>query len=276
MRIRKLTLVAIILIIITLPGCMRLDIRVGVDANNNAYLQYDLEIDLMSVDPNMRTPLVDGVKELEKHYRNNLGFDVTSSKTNEKYSMKALLKVQGNDYEDAFAKLKKMLTDEAVTPFSELSMDYAAKGMQQLYHLSVTVDLASIVAGSSISELPPSMRESIEELFRSSTGTLTIELPGSEVESASGETTIDGHHIVLTKPLDFSGQMQVELTTRLNTWQQTIFTDPMEDVVSRLRTFAYVGFGLAGLGAILAVVAIVRMRSKKVKRITQEIDTLRM
>ena len=276
MRIRKLTLVAIILIIITLPGCMRLDIRVGVDANNNAYLQYDLEIDLMSVDPNMRTPLVDGVKELEKHYRNNLGFDVTSSKTTEKYSMKALLKVQGNDYEDAFAKLKKMLTDEAVTPFSELSMDYAAKGMQQLYHLSVTVDLASIVAGSSISELPPSMRESIEELFRSSTGTLTIELPGSEVESASGETTIDGHHIVLTKPLDFSGQMQVELTTRLNTWQQTIFTDPMEDVVSRLRTFAYVGFGLAGLGAILAVVAIVRMRSKKVKRITQEIDTLRM
>ena len=270
MRIKKLALVVILVILLILPGCMRLDIRTGVDKNNNAYLQYDLEIDLTSVDPNMRTPLIDGVKELEKHYRNNLGFEVTSSKTSEKYSMKASLTVQGSDYEDAFAKLKKMLTDEALTPFSELSMDFTAEEMQQLYLLSVTVDLAGMVEGSSISELPPSMRESIEELFRSSTGTLTIELPGSEVESASGETVIDGHHITLTKPLDFSGKMQVELTTRLNMGRLTIFDEPMEDVVSRYRIIAYAGFGVAGLGAALAVVAIIRMRSKKAQNTAQK------
>ena len=262
-------LAAIIAILFVLPGCMHLDIRTGVDVNNKAYLQYDLEIDLKSVDPNMRTPLIDGVKELEKHYRDNLGFEVTSSKTSDSYSMTAILTVQGSDYEDAFAKLKKMLTDESITPFSGLNMDFATTEMQQLYHLSVTVDLAGMVEGSSISDLPPSMKESIEELFGTSMGTLMIELPGSEIESASGYTASNGHHITLTEILDFSGQTQAELTTRLNKGRTTVFDEPMKDVVSRYQTFAYIGFGVAGLGAVLAVVAIVMMRRKKAQIVAQ-------
>jgi len=267
---KTVVLVALIIIASVLSGCMRLDIRAGVDASNNAYLLYELKIDLTSVDPDLKTSLIDGVKELEDYYRDTLGFEVTSSNKSDAYYMKAIKTVQGSDYEDAFAKLKKMLTDEAITPFSELTMDFTAEEMQQLYHLSVTVDMAGIAAGSSISELPPSMRESIEKSFRSSTGTLTLELPGSVVESASGKTAIDGNHITLTEPLDFSGQTQVVLTTRLNTWRQTVFTEPMEDVVSRYQTYAYVGFGTAGLGVVLAVFAIVSMRKKKTQRAVQE------
>jgi len=270
MKIRKLVFVAIIIVASVLSGCMRLDIRAGVDASNNAYLLYELKIDLTSVDPDLKTSLIDGVKELEDYYRDTLGFEVTSSDKGEAYYMKAIKTVQGSDYEDAFAKLKKMLTDEAITPFSELSMDFTAEEMQQLYHLSVVVDLAGIAASSNISELPPSMRESIEKSFRSSTGTLTLELPGSVVESASGKTAIDGFHITLTEELDFSGQTQVGLTTRLNTWQQTILAEPMEDIVSRFRTYAYVGFGVAGLGVALAVVAIVMIRSKRIQRAAQD------
>jgi len=267
---KTLVIVAIIFIAGVLSGCMRLDIRAGIDANNNAYLLYELEIDLTSVEPDMITPLIDGIKELEEHYRHTFGFEVTSSRTSETYYMKAVLTVEGGDYEIAFAKLRKMLTDEKLTPFSEISMDYTTEEMQQLYHLGATVDLASIVAGSSIGELPPSMRESIEAAYASSTGTLTIELPGSVVESASGETASDGHHITLTESLGFSGQTQVELTTRLNIWQQTIFVEPMEEVVSRFRTYAYIGFGAAALGVALAVLAIVMMRSKKKQRAAQE------
>ena len=263
-------LVAIIIIASALSGCMRLDIRAGVDASNSAYLLYELEIDLTSVDPDLKTSLIDGVKELEDYYRDTLGFKVKSSEKDEVYYMRAIKTVQGSDYEDAFAELKKMLTDEAITPFSELGMDFTAEEMQQLYHLSVTLDLAGIAAGSNINELPPSMRESIEKSFRSSTGTLTLELPGSVVESASGKTAIDGYHITLTEELDFSGQTQAELTTRLNTWQQTVFAEPMDDVVSRFRTYAYIGFGAAGLGAVLAVVSIVMMRNKKKQRAAQE------
>ena len=267
---KTVALISIIMIASFLSGCMRLDIRAGIDTNNNAYLVYELKIDLTSVDPDLRTSLIDGVKEMEDYYRDTLGFEVTSSKKGDAYYMKAILTVQGSDYEDAFAKLKKMLTDEASTPFSELSMDFTAEEMQQLYHLSVTVDMAGIAAGSNISELPPSMRESIEAAYLSSTGTLTIELPGSVVESASGETVIDGYHVTVSEPLDFSGQTQAELTTRLNTLQQTILAEPMEDVVSRYRTYAYIGFGAAGLGLVLAVVSIVMMRSKKKQRAAQE------
>lgn len=246
---RKKTLLLMLMLLLMFTGCAQINIDTGVDKDYNAYLTYTIDADLTSLDSEQAQSTMNTLDDVMEHYKKELEFEVLKSKSDLLQgicSYELVKKVPNNSYEEAFNTLQNMLTDEAITPFMQVAMTSKLAEYQQLYSFKGELDFATIYKTTNIESFPQYLQDDIGQKFEGCAGTITLSLPGSEVETASGgETIINNEQITLSGPFEFEQKATVELSTRLNVANGKPLNGSMDriiqDINSGMRSWMIIG-----------------------------------
>lgn len=237
------------LTVLTFTGCMTVDIDVGIDDGQDAFIRYDLVLDMSEFDSRQAATIDNSIDSICDYYE-DLGFNVkksgtSSSKTSEFEFTKT---VSCNSTQEAFEELEKMLTDESMTPFSKLDMTTTSTDFQQLFHMDGALDFKQIYNNANIDDFSPTMQELFADTYVNSEGTLTVLLPGIEAENASGETDYNEYDITMTVPIDFEGETSFLMTTRLDSPDGKVSSANMERMIGTMqkRQSMWIVFGIVG------------------------------
>ena len=257
MRIYKL--VFPLLVLILLAGCVQMDIELGVDESYSAYITYHLHLDLSEMDGPEKISAGEGVEELLSYYETMRGVSVTPPKSlddTDEYDFSISKSISCDSYEEAFAELRKMLTDVTVTPFIEVDMTCETTEQQQLYHIQATTDFSNVLASSNLPEFPPSLQKKIQEAFAACTGSVSVHLPGTEIENASGEAKLTEYQVSMQTPFDFNSQTPFELTTRLNLYDGMASEKTIAEILQEFQRTKYIGIGVAAAGFLIVIAGV--------------------
>lgn len=213
-KILLVFLTATLLLLFT--GCVNLNATYGINAEYTAFLRYEIHFDLTDY-PEQQVQLKILIKDFIGQYRSK-GFTVKENVDESTDIVDVTLEysLAGKTQEQAFDNLKKILTDKELTPFTKVKMDSETTKLEQAFSVELEADFSGIISEENLQEFMPSMREKFTDSLEAATGQLTLQLPGDEIESASGGTDecSDGF-CQLTADIDKDVPFVVSLQTRL-------------------------------------------------------------
>jgi len=199
-----------------ISGCALFDVKIGIDSNNTAYLSYHLEMDVSEYNAHQQHNFKHALFEMAVHYHENLGFSVNLETDSNPLTLTAEKRINNNSFENAFESLKTMLSDEKMTIFMQVDMAEVNYPRQSAYIISAQADIPRILKSNDLDELPPGLRRSLDEAIKTSTGTITINIPADEIVSASHDAEILTGYAGMEVPLSFTGQTSFELSAIRN------------------------------------------------------------
>ena len=269
MKHKKLFILLIMIMLLLFTGCAKVDIKTGVDSDCNAYLTYVIDVDLTSVSSDLLSTM-NTLDDMMDHYQNELGFEVSKSNTDVTpgtYRYEMTKTIPGDNYEDAFNALQKMLTDESITPFMQVDLTSKMTAYQQLYYFTGELDFEAIYKTTNIESFPKDLQDSIRQSFEAGEGTVTIFLPGNEIEaSTGGEASTDHGSASLKAPFSFNQKTSLSLSTRLSTDGDGAVNQTMESILQDFQISTYSWIVIGGLGFIAFIVGIaLHLRKNKRK-----------
>lgn len=271
---KKILIMICGVLLLALTGCANLDIETGIDEDYNAKIAYALEVDFASMSDEQAKSLSNSLDNLVKQFANVRDFEILENEgdvDSGKGSYKIEKVVPNDNFEDAFASLKELLTDEKTTPFMQVDMTSKITDYQHLYHFNGELDFAKILGASNIDSFPPMMQEHIVQGFEASAGQVKITLPGAEIENVSAtadslDGTIDGQLASITAPFKFNQQTSMELTTKLTVENGKAVNGTMEDVLHMHELSKWLWLGIGALGfVIVAIGALLHLNKEKTK-----------
>ncbi len=166
--------------------------------------------------------------------------------------------------QDAFFLLKSMLTDETLTPFMKVDMASDVSDYQELYLIDASLDFSKIIDASNLKSLPPALQDEINIALQSLTGTITIELPGTEVDNFSNETVKSGTRTRMQVPMKFSEEVRFSLTTRSSVGALGFEGSSIDGINQTFNLFGIAGWVLLAAGITMAVIGtLLIVRAKK-------------
>lgn len=248
-----------------LSGCTSLNFAAGIDDNFTASMSYQIDIDLSSLDGVQRKGLVQELKKLATHYQDQNGFVIeqeTIGTDEESYSV-LLAKAQPHStYEEAFSTLTAWLQDESITPFVVLDTTYINEGEQQLAGLNGEIDIPKFLEFSNIDTFPLTLRQQMEQGLQQSSGTVSIHLPASGIQSALGQATVSGNVALAETPLSFTEATPVGLTVRFTEVQGIVLTGTTNEITGRLYIFVAILALLALAAVVFGLVAANKLKKR--------------
>ena len=271
---RKLILIAAVFCFIFLmSGCVTTKIDCGIDADYNAYLNYEFEVDCTDMPDGYRQGAEAALNQLTDYYE-TLGFIIkTSSNSVPIYTVTMNYSIAGKDYQSAFDNLERILTNPRMTPFLTTTMSYADTEYEKVFSFDSTLDFSKIIETAHYEQLPTDVRTFFEEERKNFKGKITITLPASEYISENSVSSNDIFHTA-SADIDLDNPVQLSLKTHLNPWNVYKTTD------QTLNDFVFVRnivFGVCAIPFILTVIFfILRIRKPKIKAgaaISEKIDS---
>jgi hypothetical protein len=205
-----------ILFLFLLCGCVEFDVELGIDENNTAFLTYHVDIDVDSFDNRQQSFLLFALQQVAFHYHSELGFYVTTRYDENPYGFTATKRVENDSFEQAFRSLESMLTDEDMSIFMQVDMDFHSSQRQVGYVFGAVADIGHILRSSSIDELPPSVLLQLIESYESGSGAVSISLPADELVSFSPDASLLNGLVSMSVPLDFENETDFNLAAKLN------------------------------------------------------------
>ena len=133
-------LIFIVSAALLLCSCATGDISCGVDGENNAFLFLSLQADWSGATDDMKEEIRRGFIAIADHFENKLGFEVEQSITKVSADLNMRLVRPAATPEEAFQELESILTDEALTPFTEVKMQVVPGEHFSGYRVDVTLD----------------------------------------------------------------------------------------------------------------------------------------
>jgi len=216
---RKATIIiALLLMSITFfaSGCINIDINTGIDADFTSYLSYRIDMDVSEFDQRYQSLLKNALNRIGWHYQEELGFVVQMDIESDQCFLVMTRRVTNDSFEQAFESLESMLTNEDMTLFMQVDMAFQNFERQNRYLLYAETDIPQIMRLSNAEELPPSLLPRLEEAMEAGEGMITLTLPASEIVSSSHQANIVHNQAVMTVPLDFTAQTNLELAGIVN------------------------------------------------------------
>ena len=272
MKTKILIAAALLLTALILTGCTQNTIRCGVDADNNAYLHYDLMFDFSGVSTSDKMTIRLGIGHLSSYYDNKLGFEIKEIEDEDSgtYELQMTYSVENDSFDEAMKSLKALLSDETRVPFSSAAVDCETGEMVQSGAVTVRLDADRILATAGLEDFPVSQAKLLEEAFANCTLTLELTLPATELPAGETADLSDG---LASKSAGVSFDSPTELTLK------TIISDtggtPARDLLEQterdatVMTIITIVLGTAAVGFLSAMI-IMLLRRRKKERIPED------
>ncbi|MBQ1372434.1 MAG: hypothetical protein IIY70_05830 [Oscillospiraceae bacterium] len=185
---RNMMLCLLAAIFLLLCGCTDSEISCGIDVENRAFLRYDLNLDLEMMSLSERMTVVDGLHLLADSLKEK-GFTVEHnaiSAANESFYLRAELLQQGENQEQALVLLRKILTDENVTPFTAVVCESQSQQMQNACRVSLRLEPDRVLATTELEHYPNRLKQRVQDALKTGNLRLTLHMPATELPE--GET----------------------------------------------------------------------------------------
>ena len=214
---RKPILLIILLIsLILVSGCIKLNISTGIDEHNTAFLSYNIEMDLDGFDRRYQERLKNALNRIGWHYQEEYGFSVELDIESNPSRLVMTKRILNDSFEQAFIALESLVKNENITPFMQVDMAFSKNERQNRYIFNAKTDIAKIMSLSNAGDLPPSLLTQLEDALDKGEGSLTVSFPTSETVNSSHNINMIYHQVYMEAPLNFSGETNVELGGVLN------------------------------------------------------------
>lgn len=231
-----------------MTGCARLDVVAGIDSDNRAILQYDVELSLQGRDPREQLSIREGLLQLVNVYTQDYGFTLLpESQMGEqgRFAFTLRKEVENASYEQAAETLRDMLSDEKSSLFTLADVQLHQGQTQDVLVLDVQLDVNRILQSSTVDQLPYYTAEEFWQGVQDSRGQLVLMLPAADGPGKMGQARLEGD-------LDFTQPVDLRLESRI---AHSALSPHQQDILLA------VGVGVAVFGFALALAS--RLIGKK-------------
>jgi len=262
--------IAIILLILCMvffiSGCIEIDIEAGIDAGFNAFLSYNIVMDVDHLDRSYQNTLRNTFHRIALHYQDEEDFVIEELLLEASPLVLRMFKREtNNSFEQAYRSLESLITNEDITPFTMVDMDFQNHERQSIYVLDAAVDISQIIRLSNAQELPSVLQDQMELGMTNGEGTVTISLPASELISSSHRVDINNNRASMTVPISYTDQTELKITGVVNLLRDGLTGGSLTDIIweqNRLRTLSIV-ITSAAVVVILIIMLVVLLNRKK-------------
>ena len=268
----KILIAALLLTALLLTGCTENTIRCGVDADNNAYLHYDIVLDMSEVDAADRLMIRIGLGNLSSYYRDELGFETEEidDDDNDTMELRMTYSVENESFDEAMAALKTLLSDETRVPFSGAAVDCVRGDMVQSGAVTVVLEADRVLATAGIAGFPAGQAKLMKKAFSECTLTLELSLPATELPAGENAEISEGLALKQTR-VSFDSPTELSLKTIISATGATPARDLLEQTerdATVMKIIAIV-LGTAAVGFLSAMI-IMLLRRRKKERIPED------
>lgn len=211
---RLMTVFMMICLVVMLCGCMSVDIKMGIDKNYVAYLEYVIDLDGTEMSQETYDALKRSILLLRMSYE-ELGFiceDIENTLESNRLQFSMRLEKKGESLEEASAFLEEMLTNPEMTPFVNLSMADELQSAEWAFVFHGTIDAEAILKTAHIDYMPGDIKKLFEDGVQKSTVNAELKVPASEIVAGEGEVK-DGMAVV-DVPVSLEAPTEITLTCR--------------------------------------------------------------
>ena len=247
---------SLILLLLTLCGCLKVDVKYSIDEKYKVTLVYDVEMDLETLDSDILADVKRFYQLLVRNYE-ALGFEVKGD-YEENIDFTLTLEKQASSYEEAYEMLKEIITNPKYSLFTVVDMSASIEEYEQAFNFYFETDLSKIVESTELGNLPPSIRNRLYEGMDVSEISLSLTLPFSNVVEANDavEVTTSGKKTTFTIPLNWDEPSIMDLVVRMSLDGNKMTPYPIEksiqntkDTIGMYRMLFFGGIGAAVLAA---------------------------
>jgi len=257
----------IAILITLLSGCIEIDIETGIDENFTSYLIYRITMDVRELDERYQGLMRNALNNIGWHYQEYQGFVVELDIESDPCTLIMTRRVESNNFEQAYASLENMLTNEDITPFMYVDMAYQSFERQNRYLFNAGTDIPQIMRLSNADDLPPALIEQLDTAIIDGTGSVTVSFPASEVIDSTHRARVQNNQTTMTIPLNFTEQTNFELTAVVNLLRDGTPGGTFEQILheqTRFREIAlYIGYAAAALLVITIIIAVLTRKKKQ-------------
>jgi len=240
-------------------GCMQLNISCGVDAENNVYLNYEIEIDISTYSDDDIISIKQTVDTATSYYR-NLGFETGEKTIDNKIKAKAELRKTADNPLEAFALLQAILTDSTITPFAEISMDKISTEYEEGFYFYGILDLTHVISPENINDLPSTLADEVNTSMEKCSGTVSVELPGKLIAYDANSTQYSQTQVKIVK-VDFAKAQHLSAQSYLEKNFQAIQRIKNESIFFIIVVILTVGVLIVGV--VLFLYILIKKYKKK-------------
>lgn len=262
-------IVGILIALIMLSGCMNADIKYSIDEKYNVKLVYEVIIDTTNMNDDIDTGIRRIVKKLIQEYELE-GFVLEGDYESEIMDFSLTLEEQADSYEDAYKKLEEILSNPKISYFLQIDLNMEVTEYEQAFIFDVETDFKQIIDNTTLNELPPTLRNTINEGIKESTINLSLSLPHiNVVELSDGVATEENGRITTFQmPINFEGLTKMRLVGRMSLDENKVLSSTIdesiqktEDQVQLYNVLFYVG--IAGMIITALGLGVYLLRKKK-------------
>ena len=265
MKKSVLCIIIVALMMFMLSGCIEIDISTGIDADFTSYLSYHLAMDISGFDTQYQDILKRAFNRIGWHYQEELGFNVQLLIDDDPITLTMTQRIENDSFEQAFASLEAMLTNEDITVFMQVDMVYQSFERQNRYLFSALTDIPQIMKLSNAEELPPPLLLQLEEAIDTGKGNITLSFPVSEVDKSTHRANVQNNQTTMVVPLSFTGQTEFEITGILNLLRDGSPGGTFDEIINeqvRLKNIALI-VCIAAAGLLLITIICAALTGKK-------------
>ncbi len=193
---KKFLLFCIIMIAcILFAGCgTEVDMSCGIDEDFTAYIDLHVKVDAMDVGETNRQYIISALDKLASKcslhgYVTEKDYFISDTDT---ACLDMRISEVGYSYDDAFDNLRQMLTDEDLTPFTNLTIETSEALYNKAFRFTGSIDAHRVIPYEYLSTLPQTVSEYYTNGIENSRFTLTLSLPTYEITEYSGELVQTG------------------------------------------------------------------------------------
>ncbi|MBR4865068.1 MAG: hypothetical protein IKU11_00160 [Clostridia bacterium] len=256
----KKIFILLLILPLLLCSCATGNISCGVDGENNAFLSLALQADWSGATDDMKEEIRQGFIAIADHFENELGFEVHKTITRVTADLDMRMVRPAATPEEAFRELETILTNEALTPFTEVNMQAVPGNHFSGYRAEVTLDAAGFLSAMSLDHFPASLAQYITQSITDSQVILQLTLPGDEAAASSVTPTLENGVVTVSSPVSFTETTFLSLTAATNVSGET--SETLEAEAKSIQTRIWIFGGLLVLFAAGLAVSIFCIREK--------------
>jgi len=266
-KLRLYIILPMLSLIVFLSACTKIEISTGIDADFTAFLSYHIELDVSDVEPRYHAALKRALNEIGWYYQEELDFTAELNIETAPYTLNMTRKLQNNTFEQALRSLEFLLTNENMTPFMTVDMDFQNSARQTRYILNASTDIPHIMSLSNAEELSPALQEQLDRAIKTGEGTISLTMPVSEIVNSTHPTTTQSNQnqTVMAVPLSFTDRTEFELIGTVNYLRDGATGGSINEIIQeqyRLRNTIFIAC-IVALGLILIALLIVFLKRNK-------------
>jgi len=279
-KILKKSFICLLLFIlfftVLVSGCIEVDVTTGIDSNFTAFLVYDISLDVRDVEPQYQDVMRSSLNRIGWHYQEYLGFTVELHMDTDPCTLVMTRRVENGSFAQAYGSLKSMLTNEDFTLFMLVDIIYEKFERQTGFSVSAMTDLPQIMRLSNAEELPPGLSEKFEEAILNAKGSITLNLPASEIIDSSHPVDIQNNRAIMVVPMSYTDRTELKLTGVVNLLRDGTPAGTFEDIVNDLVRFRNIAFysGCTALILMLITLLIAASTKKRKKKLNYNTDII--